>query len=65
MLKAKRLKSMFVLYSACAVMATGFTSQAASEQPEVTTITETKGKIRIHTLLYRRYHRISWHLRRK
>ena len=41
MLKAKRLKSMFVLYSACAVMATGFTSQAASEQPEVTTITET------------------------
>ena len=66
MLKAKRLKSMFVLYSACAVMATGFTSQAASEQPEVTTITETKrGKIRIHTLPYRRYHRISWHLRRK
>ena len=44
MLKAKRLKSMFVLYSACAVMATGFTSQAASEQPEVTTITETKGE---------------------
>ena len=42
MLKAKRLKSMFVLYSACAVMATGFTSQAASEPPEVTTITETK-----------------------
>lgn len=33
---------MFVLYSACAVMATGFTSQAASERPEVTTITETK-----------------------
>lgn len=44
MLKAKRLKSMFVLYSACAVMAAGFTSQAASEQPEVTTITETKGE---------------------
>lgn len=44
MLKAKRLKSMFVLYSACAVMVTGFTSQAASEQPEVTTITETKGE---------------------
>lgn len=44
MLKAKRLKSMFVLYSACAVMATGFTSQAASEQPEVTTITEKKGE---------------------
>ena len=44
MLKAKRLKSKFVLYSACAVMATGFTSQAASEQPEVTTITETKGE---------------------
>ena len=44
MLKAKRLKSMFVLYSACAVMATGFTSQAASEQTEVTTITETKGE---------------------
>ena len=44
MLKAKRLKSMFVLYSACAVMATGFTSKAASEQPEVTTITETKGE---------------------
>lgn len=44
MLKAKRLKSMFVLYSACAVMATGFTSQAASERPEVTTITETKGR---------------------
>ena len=44
MLKAKRLKSMFVLYSACAVMATGFTSQPASEQPEVTTITETKGE---------------------
>ena len=44
MLKAKRLKSMFVLYSACAVMATGFTSQAASEQQEVTTITETKGE---------------------
>ena len=44
MLKAKRLKSMIVLYSACAVMATGFTSQAASEQPEVTTITETKGE---------------------
>ena len=42
MLKAKRLKSMFVLYSACPVMATGFTSQAASERPEVTTITETK-----------------------
>lgn len=42
MLKAKRLKSMFVLYSACAAMATGFTSQAASERPEVTTITETK-----------------------
>lgn len=42
MLKAKRLKSMFVLYSACAVMAIGFTSQAASERPEVTTITETK-----------------------
>lgn len=42
MLKAKRLKSMFVLYSACAVMATGFTSQAASERPEVTTIAETK-----------------------
>ena len=42
MLKAKRLKSMFVLYSACAVMATGFTSQAASERPKVTTITETK-----------------------
>ena len=42
MLKAKRLKSMFVLYSACAVMATGFTSQAASERPEVTTNTETK-----------------------
>lgn len=42
MLKAKRLKSMFVLYSACAVMATGFTSQAASDRPEVTTITETK-----------------------
>lgn len=42
MLKAKRLKSMFVLYSACAVMATGFTSQAASERLEVTTITETK-----------------------
>lgn len=42
MLKAKRLKSMFVLYSACAVMETGFTSQAASERPEVTTITETK-----------------------
>ena len=35
---------MFVLYSACAVMATGFTSKAASEQPEVTTITETKGE---------------------
>lgn len=50
MLKAKRLKSMFVLYSACAVMATGFTSQAASEQPEVTTITETKGEnTNIHT----------------
>ena len=32
MLKAKRLKSMFVLYSACAVMATGFTSQAASQE---------------------------------
>lgn len=44
MLKAKRLKSMFVLYSACAVMATGFTSQAASEQPEVTTITQNKGE---------------------
>lgn len=44
MLKAKRLKTMFVLYSACAVMAAGFTSQAASEQPEVTTITETKGE---------------------
>ena len=44
MLKAKRLKSMFVLYSACAVMATGFTSQAASEQPEVTTTAETKGE---------------------
>ena len=44
MLKAKRLKSMFVLYSACAVMANGFTSKAASEQPEVTTITETKGE---------------------
>ena len=44
MLKAKRLKSMFVLYSACAVMVTGFTSQAASERPEVTTITETKGE---------------------
>ena len=44
MLKAKRLKSMFVLYSACAVMANGFTRQAASEQPEVTTITETKGE---------------------
>lgn len=42
MLKAKRLKSMFMLYSACAVMATGFTSQAASERAEVTTITETK-----------------------
>ena len=44
MLKAKRLKSMFVLYSACAVMATGFTSQAASEQPEVTTITQNQGE---------------------
>ena len=31
-----------MLYSACAVMATGFTSQAASERAEVTTITETK-----------------------
>ena len=50
MLKAKRLKSMFVLYSACAVMATGFTSQAASERPEVTTITETKKEdVNTHT----------------
>ena len=50
MLKAKRLKSMFVLYSACAVMATGFTSQAASERPEVTTITETKTEeVNTHT----------------
>lgn len=49
MLKAKRLKSMFVLYSACAVMATGFTSQAASERPEVTTITETKEDANTHT----------------
>ena len=59
MLKAKRLKSMFVLYSACAVMATGFTSQAASEQPESETTNHRnkRGKIRIHTLLYRRYHR--------
>ena len=50
MLKAKRLKSMFVLYSACVVMATGFTSQAASERPEVTTITETKKEdVNTHT----------------
>ena len=50
MLKAKRLKSMFVLYSACAVMVTGFTSQAASERPEVTTITETKKEdVNTHT----------------
>ena len=50
MLKAKRLKSMFVLYSACAVMATSFTSQAASERPEVTTITETKKEdVNTHT----------------
>ena len=42
MLKAKRLKTMFVLLVACAVTATGFTSQAASRQPEVTTITDTK-----------------------
>lgn len=50
MLKAKRLKSMVVLYSACAVMATGFTSQAASERPEVTTITETKKEdVNTHT----------------
>ena len=50
MLKAKRLKQMFVLYSACAVMATGFTSQAASERPEVTTITETKKEdVNTHT----------------
>lgn len=41
---------MFVLYSACAVMATGFTSQAASERPEVTTITETKKEdVNTHT----------------
>ncbi|MFR7359140.1 MAG: hypothetical protein ACLUTV_08810 [Dorea longicatena] len=65
MLKAKRLKSMFVLYSACAVMATGFTSQAASERPEVTTITETKRKMRIHIPLYRQYHRVSLHLHRR
>lgn len=42
MLKAKRLRTMFVLFVACAVTATGFTSQAASRQPEVTTITDTK-----------------------
>lgn len=42
MLKAKRLRNMFVLLVACTVTATGFTSQAASRQPEVTTITDTK-----------------------
>ena len=42
MLKAKRLRNMFVLLVACTVIATGFTSQAASRQPEVTTITDTK-----------------------
>ena len=42
MLKAKRLRNMFELLVACTVTATGFTSQAASRQPEVTTITDTK-----------------------
>ena len=42
MLKAKRLRNMFMLLVACTVTATGFTSQAASRQPEVTTITDTK-----------------------
>ena len=42
MLKAKRLRTAFMLLVACAVIATGFTSQAASRQPEVTTITDTK-----------------------
>ena len=44
MIKNKRLSSMFALFSACSLMTVGFTSQAASEQPEVTTITETKGE---------------------
>lgn len=51
MLKAKRLKSMFVLYSACAVMATGFTSQAASEQPEVKR--SQRSDVRISALYFR------------
>ena len=41
-LKEKRRKTMCVLEAEWAVMATGVTSQAASERPEVTTITETK-----------------------
>ena len=35
MIRRKRLKNWFMLYSACAVLAAGFTSHAASIQPEV------------------------------
>lgn len=43
MIRRKRLKNLFMLYSACAVLAAGFTSHAASIQPEVK-IVDTKNE---------------------
>ena len=43
MIKNKRLNSMFMFFSACSLMATGFTSQAASLQPETNEITNVVG----------------------
>ena len=43
MIRLKRLKNLFMLYSACAVLAAGFTSHAASIQPEVK-IVDTKNE---------------------
>ena len=45
MIKNKRLSSMFALFSACSLMTVGFTSQAASLQPEVKTAVSTKENI--------------------
>ncbi|MGF0033017.1 cell wall hydrolase [Bariatricus sp. SGI.154] len=39
MIKNKRLNSMFMFFSACSLMAAGFTSQAASLQPETQEVT--------------------------
>lgn len=43
MIRRRRLSKMFMLYSACAVMAAGFTSHAASMQPEVKVVETQEG----------------------